>query len=58
MSGTHSGTLLGIPATGRAVHWRQCHLVKVDAQGRAVEHNAIRDDLGLMRQLGAAPGGS
>jgi len=56
MSGTHSGTLMGIPATGRAARWRQCHIFKVDDQGRALEHRAIRDDLGLMRQLGVAPG--
>ena len=56
MSGTPQGPLLGVAATGRRVHWRQCHLVRVDSEGRAVEHDAIRDDLGLMRQLGAASG--
>jgi steroid delta-isomerase-like uncharacterized protein len=55
MSGTHEGTLLGVPATGRRVQWRQCHIVRVDRDGRAVEHDAIRDDLGLMRQFGVAP---
>lgn len=54
MSGTHQGTLLGIPATGREVAWRQCHLYRFDADGRAVEHDAIRDDAGLLRQLGQA----
>jgi len=58
MSGTHEGTLLGVAATGRRVEWRQCHLLRVDADGRALEHNAIRDDLGLMRQFGAGPGAS
>jgi predicted ester cyclase len=55
MSGTHSGTLMGIPGTGRAVRWRQCHLFRVDADGRALDHRAIRDDLGLMRQMGVLP---
>jgi steroid delta-isomerase-like uncharacterized protein len=54
MSGTHEGTLLGIPATGRKVAWRQCHLYRFDEDGRAVEHDAIRDDAGLLRQFGAA----
>jgi steroid delta-isomerase-like uncharacterized protein len=54
MSGTHEGTLLGVPATGRKVEWRQCHLYRFDATGRAVEHDAIRDDLTLLRQFGAA----
>ena len=52
MSGTHEGTLLGVPATGRKVEWRQCHLYRFDASGRAVDHDAIRDDVGLLRQLG------
>jgi steroid delta-isomerase-like uncharacterized protein len=55
MEGTHEGELLGVPGSGRRVRWRQCHLVKVDGDGRAVEHRAIRDDVGLFRQMGAAP---
>lgn len=55
MSGTHRGTLLGVAATGRAVQWRMCHLVRVAEDGRAIEHRAIRDDLGLMRQMGVLP---
>ena len=51
MSGTHEGTLLGVPATGRKVEWRQCHLYRFDEDGRAVEHDAIRDDVGLLRQF-------
>ncbi len=46
----------GIPATGKTVRWRQCHLLTVDERGRFVEHDAIRDDLGLLRQLGVMPG--
>ena len=53
MSGTHEGELLGVAGSGRRVEWRQCHLVRVNDSGRAVEHRAIRDDLGLMRQMGA-----
>jgi len=53
MSGTHAGELLGVPASGRRVEWRMCHLMRFDTDGRAVEHSAIRDDLGLMRQMGA-----
>ena len=55
MTGTHEGELSGIPPTGKKVSWRQCNLFTVDDQGRFVEHDAIRDDLGLMRQFGAAP---
>jgi steroid delta-isomerase-like uncharacterized protein len=54
MSGTHEGTLLGIPATGKKVEWRQCHMYRFDDSGRAVVHDAIRDDVSLLRQFGAA----
>ena len=53
MWGTHRGELLGVPASCRRVEWRMCHLMKFDTDGRAIEHSAIRDDLGLMRQMGA-----
>jgi predicted ester cyclase len=56
MEGTHEGELLGQQPSGRRVAWRMCHLVRVDDEGRAVEHRAIRDDLGLIRQMGAGPG--
>jgi steroid delta-isomerase-like uncharacterized protein len=52
MSGTHEGTLLGVRATGRKVEWRQCHMYRFDESGRTVEHDAIRDDVSLLRQLG------
>jgi steroid delta-isomerase-like uncharacterized protein len=51
MSGTHEGTLLGVPATGRRVTWRQCHLYRFDDDGRMAEHDAIRDDASLLRQF-------
>jgi predicted ester cyclase len=51
MSGTHGGTLLGVPATGRKVTWRQCHMYRFDESGLAVEHDAIRDDVSLLRQF-------
>ena len=51
MSGTHEGMLLGVPATGRRVRWRQCHLYRFDDDGRMVEHDAIRDDVGLLHQF-------
>jgi len=46
---------MGIPATHKAVKWHQCHFIKFTADGRALEHDAIRDDLGLMQQMGISP---
>ena len=53
MEGTHEGELLGMAPSGHRVQWRMCHLIRVDGEGRAAEHRAIRDDLGLLRQMGA-----
>ena len=53
MTGTHESTLLGVPASGRKAQWRQCHLYRFDRDGRILEHDAIRDDAGLLRQLDA-----
>ncbi len=53
MTGTHQGELLGMAPSGRQVEWRQCHIIRGDAEGRAVEHRAIRDDVGLFRQMSA-----
>ena len=59
MSGTHEGPLMGMPPTGRPVRQDHMHFVRFEG-GKAVEHWGVRDDLGMMRQLGFAPepGGS
>lgn len=56
MSGTHLGPFQGIPATGRSFEQAHMHFVRL-RDGKAIEHRAVRDDLGMMRQLGviAAP---
>jgi steroid delta-isomerase-like uncharacterized protein len=59
MRGTHKGPLLGILPTGHAVEQAQMHFLRF-RDGKAVEHWAVRDDAGLLRQLGvsAMPGGA
>lgn len=54
MSGTHQGTFQGIPPTGRSFRQAQMHFVRF-RDGKAVEHRAVRDDMGLMQQLGVIP---
>ena len=60
MTGTHLGSpemrvlggfLVGVRPTGRAVKQHQMHLFRIVA-GEITEHRAVRDDLGLMVQLG------
>jgi steroid delta-isomerase-like uncharacterized protein len=55
MTGTHEGELFGVPGSGARISWRQCHLITI-RDGQASAHRAIRDDVGLLRQMGAFPG--
>jgi steroid delta-isomerase-like uncharacterized protein len=51
-SGTHQGTFLGLPPTGKHISTPSIHIFRF-ADGQLVEHWASRDDLGLLQQLGA-----
>lgn len=51
-SGRHTGTFFGLPATGREFSYKQMHMVRMH-DGLGIEHWAVRDDAGLMRQLTA-----
>ena len=66
MSGTHvgqptvmntafGGMLTGIKPTGRKVEVLQFHSFRV-VDGAIAEHAAVRDDLGMCKQLGVVPG--
>jgi steroid delta-isomerase-like uncharacterized protein len=54
LSGTHQGGFMGLPPTGKRFSQRQYHILRV-ADGKIAEHWAVRDDLGMMQQLGAIP---
>lgn len=54
LSGTHAGPLLGIPATGRPFRAQHMHMLRM-RDGKASEHWASRDDLGMLQQLGVLP---
>ena len=54
MAGTHLGTFMGIAPTGRPFQQQQIHIVHF-RDGKGIEHRAVRDDLGVMRQLGVIP---
>ncbi len=54
MSGTHLGPFLGMAPTGRSVRQAQMHFVRF-RDGKGIEHRAVRDDLGLIQQLGVIP---
>jgi len=50
----HTGTFMGIPATGREYEITETHLLRI-RDGQVAEHWRDADMLGLMRQLGALP---
>jgi len=57
-SGTHKGTFMSVPATGKKVSFEVMDLVRFSG-GKAVEHWGVTDNMGLLIQLGAistAPG--
>lgn len=57
LRGTHDGPFeMGRPIapTHRRVELRSMHMIRV-ADGQCAEHWVFRDDVGLMRQLGALP---
>jgi steroid delta-isomerase-like uncharacterized protein len=53
LRGTHLGDFLGIPATGNTITVSNIHIFRID-DGKIVEHWGHGDDMGMMRQLGAA----
>ena len=53
-SGRHTGDFFGLAATGRQFSYKQMHMIRME-NGKGVEHWAVRDDAGLMRQLTGQP---
>ena len=51
LTGTHLGSLFGLPATGKAVRVTQFNLERIE-DGRIVAHHRLTDDLALRQQLG------
>ena len=50
----HTGELMGMPPTGREVHYDYVHIVRF-RDGKGAEHWSVRDQFTLMRQLGLLP---
>ena len=54
--GTHLGDVFGVPPTGKAIQTTAIDLWHVEG-GRLTDHWHLEDALGVMRQVGAIPGG-
>jgi steroid delta-isomerase-like uncharacterized protein len=55
-SGTHDGSLMGIPPTHRKGHGVEGITISRFRGDRIIEDRAIWDTLGLLRQIGVVPG--
>jgi len=51
MSGTHTGSFMGIPATGKYVEFTGIYIARI-ANGKIVEHWGEEDGVSLLVQLG------
>jgi predicted ester cyclase len=49
-----NGLLTGVPPTGKRIDVLHVHLYRV-VDGLIVEHRAVREDLGMLQQLGLMP---
>ena len=54
ISGTHTGTFMGIPATGKPIHVTASGIFRV-VDGKATDNWVNFDALGLLQQIGAVP---
>ncbi|MDE3722857.1 ester cyclase [Nocardiopsis sp. N85] len=51
---THTGTLFGVPATGRRISMEYCNVIEV-RDGLIYREHDYNDNLAVMRQLGVVP---
>jgi steroid delta-isomerase-like uncharacterized protein len=56
ITGTHRGSFLGMPATGRKVRYEEIAIVRL-ADGRIAEHWSVADALAILQQLGMSESG-
>jgi len=54
--GINTGSVMGNPPTGKAIEVDVIDILRFE-DGIAVEHRGIADQLGMMQQVGAMPGG-
>ena len=57
-TGTHEGTLMGVPASGRSFRVDGISIDRFDAEGRFIEGWGTWDGIALLRQIGALPASS
>jgi predicted ester cyclase len=56
VTGTNEGELMGMPASGRSVSVQVIDIIRFGDDGLVHEHWGVFDMMGMMQQLGVAPG--
>jgi steroid delta-isomerase-like uncharacterized protein len=56
-TGTHRGAFTGMPPTGKAINVQMIDIIRFGANGLAVEHWGVFDQMSMLQQLGVVPGG-
>ena len=57
VTGTQTGSFMGIPATGRRIDVAAIDIVRFAEDGLAHEHWGVMDVMSIMQQLGVVPEG-
>ena len=52
--GTHLGSFMGIPASGKVVEWTESHFGRMK-DGKLIEHWTDWDQFGMFQQMGVIP---
>jgi steroid delta-isomerase-like uncharacterized protein len=55
VEGTHQGTFMGIPATGKKLRATAADVCRFDEEGKISEHWGVLDMFAVMIQLGVVP---
>ncbi len=55
LTGKHTSNLMGVPATGKMMHYDDCDIVELDAQGKIVLHQPLKGGAEVFRQIGVDP---
>jgi predicted ester cyclase len=55
LTGTHTGSLMGMPPTGKAVDVAAVHMGRLSDDERPIEHWTGNDMISLLQQLGIVP---
>lgn len=51
-TGTHTGTFMGVPATGKKISRRTADVLRMNSDGKITEHWGVVDQVEMLKELG------